>query len=258
MRISRPLAAKGNFPMLNIFIGWDPREHAAYEVAKWSIERRASVPVLVSPLVLSHLGHTLRRRTELRDGKLWCPISQAPMSTEFAISRFCVPLIQTSGWALFADCDVLCLSDIAELFSLADPHYAVQVVKHEQTNGALTKMDGQAQTRYARKNWSSVVLWNCSHPSHNRLTHARLNQWPGRELHAFAWLKDKEVGELPAEWNHLVGVEPPLEGDCAKILHYTMGGPWFEDWPGGHFDELWLEENDRLTASRNRQAVCRC
>src|SRR5438477_567623 len=117
---------------------------------------------------------------ERREGKLWCPISQAPMTTEFAISRFCVPFIQTDGWALFVDCDALCLADISKLFALADARFAVQVVKHAQQGGASVKMDGQAQTFYARKNWSSVILWNCSHPAHHRLTHApqKVCAWP--------------------------------------------------------------------------------
>ena len=225
---------------LQIFIGYDSREHAAYEVAQYSIKRRASVPVLITPMILSHLGQVMQRPIERRDGKLWCPISQAPMTTEFAISRFCVPFIQTDGWALFVDCDALCLADISELFALADARFAVQVVKHAQQGGASVKKDGQAQTFYARKNWSSVVLWNCAHPAHHRLTHARLNQWPGRDLHAFKWLEDGEIGELPSQWNHLVDVSAP--DPSAKLLHYTLGGPWFERWNGGARDADWLEE----------------
>jgi len=226
---------------LQVFLGYDPREHVAYEVADFSIRRRASVPILITPLVLAHLGHVMCRPVERRDGKLYCPISQAPMSTEFAISRFCVPFLQREGWALFADCDVLCLADIAELFALADDRYAVQVVKHAPMTATGTKMDGQQQTAYARKNWSSVVLWNCSHPSHARLTHDRLNHWPGRDLHAFKWLEDDEIGELPQQWNWLVGV---TQGDAsaARTLHFTLGGPWFPEWMGGPCDDLWIRE----------------
>lgn len=258
-------------------------------VAKASIERRASVPVLISPLYLPHLGQSLHRPIENRDGQLWCPISKAPMSTEFAISRFCVPFIQREGWALFADCDILCTADIAELFALADDRYAVMVVKHEQLPAVTpkralddfrcptcghnavthdlmasgctlsdcecritdfvieteTKMGGQIQTYYSRKNWSSVVLWNCSHPSHIRLRAMdRLNQWPGRDLHAFKWLEDYEIGELPSEWNYLVGID----SGAAKIWHYTLGGPFTENWQGGEFDDLW----EREAAALNR------
>lgn len=240
---------------LSVFLGYDAHEHAAYEVAKFSIERRASVPVLVTPLVLSQLSHVMHRPVERRDGRLWCPISEAPMSTEFAISRFCVPFLQQEGWALFADCDVLCLADIAELFALADPHYAVQVVKHEYVPVAGKKMDGQTQTAYPRKNWSSVVLWNCAHHSHARLTHNNLNHWPGRDLHAFKWLDDGEIGELPQEWNWLVGVTQEEIGmsdmlPYAKLLHFTLGGPWFPEWAGGPCDELWIQERCKLQSTQ--------
>ena len=225
---------------LQIFMGYDEREHEAYEVACHSIRRHASQPVLIHPLRLSNLHHTMARPIECKDGKLWCPISEAPMATEFAISRFCVPFLQLDGWALFVDCDILCTADIAELFALADPRYAVQVVKHKQEGGSKTKMDAQVQTFYARKNWSSCVLWNCGHPANNALTHKRLNGWPGRDLHAFKWLEDSEIGELPPEWNYLVGVSPKLEKP--KLIHFTCGIPSMPGYENCEFAELWRDE----------------
>lgn len=235
---------------LQVFIGWDSRAAIAYDVARFSIARRASVRVRVGSLKLDALRESglLTRPVERRDGNLWCPISQAPMATEFAISRFAVPHLQWEGWALFIDCDILCYADIAQLFALARKKYAVMVVKHEQPPApdGTRKMDGQAQTNYARKNWSSVVLWNCEHPANARLTPEILNTWPGRDLHAFRWLKDDEIGELPAAWNHLVDVNPP----CAepKIAHLTMGGPWFKGWRfgSGSYDEQWLAESKAM------------
>jgi len=232
---------------LSIFLGYDPREHAAYEVADFSIRRRSTAPLLITPMVLSHLGHLMHRPIERRDGKMWDSISQAPMSTEFAVSRFAVPFLQRTGWALFADSDILCFADVADLFALADPRYAVQVVKHAPLTATGTKMDGQQQTAYSRKNWSSVVLWNCGHSANVRFTadiHA-LNTWSGRDLHAFRWLDDDEIGALPQAWNWLVGVTPD-EGN-AKLLHFTLGGPWFPDWCGGPCDDLWLRERCALT-----------
>lgn len=217
----------------------------AFEVARSSIWRRTRSSLTIYPLRLQHLGGILTRPIERRDGKLWCPISQAHMSTEFAISRFCVPFLQESGLALFADCDVVCWSDIDELFALADPKYAVMVVRHEhpasEAGRPATKMDGQAQTYYSRKNWSSVVLWNLDHPANQRFTVRDLNTWPGRDLHAFKWLDDHEIGRLPAHWNHLIGVTP---GSPEKkgVWHYTLGGPWFSSWPGGPNDDAWLNE----------------
>ena len=231
--------------MYNIYMGWDSREVEAYNVARKSIVRRSSVPVEVMPLRLymEPVKSLLRnRRVEWRDGKMWCPISDAPMATEFAISRFCVPFIQKEGFALFVDCDIVCVGDIAELFALADPQYAVQVVKREHVPVEAVKMDGQIQTTYPRKNWSSVVLWNCSHPANKRLTLGNLNEWSGRDLHAFKWLEDEEIGSLPREWNHLVGADPDYL--WANLLHYTLGGPWIKDWQGGPLDTDWLAERD--------------
>jgi hypothetical protein len=230
-----------------IFVGFDPRERAAYAVAKASLIRHASVPLTIKPIRLDKMAKRglLVRPVERRDGRLWCPISLAPMATEFAISRFCVPFLCQRGWALFVDCDILCQADIAELFALADKRYAVMVVKHRQESGPDTKMDNQAQVYYARKNWSSVVLWNCRHPANLKLTTEALNTWPGRDLHAFKWLADDEIGELPAEWNHLVGVNP---SSPAKLLHYTLGGPWLPNWQGGPLDDLWLAARGVMSA----------
>jgi hypothetical protein len=228
--------------MNTIYMGHDPREQIAYDVAEKSIRYRTR-DVLINPLKLGQLS-MLTRPVERKDGKLWCPISRAPMATEFAISRFCVPFLQSSGWALFVDCDILCLSDIAELFALADDRYAVQVVKHKHESGAAVKMDDQAQTYYARKNWSSVILWNCGHPGHQALTQHVLNNWPGRDLHAFQWLKDQDIGTLPQHWNWLVNVTPG-EPEAKGILHYTLGGPWFKNLQPTKLDSFWLKESER-------------
>lgn len=233
---------------LSIFLGYDPRERSCYFVAKHSIERRSTKTTDIRPIKLEKLAknNILNRPIEKKDGRLWCPISQAPMSTEFAISRFAVPFLKKKGWALFADCDILCLSDISELFALADEKYAVMVVKHEYVPTETTKMDGQVQTQYSRKNWSSVVLWNCSHPSNKNLTIEALNTWPGRDLHAFKWLQDEEIGSLPVEWNYLVDVNP--KPSVPKLAHMTLGGPWLPEWPGGSCDSVWTAEYADMTS----------
>lgn len=228
--------------MLNVFIGWDPREHDAYLVACSSILRHASQPVLITPLALHHLKGVVDRPIERRDGKLWCPVSQAPMATEFACSRFVVPLLQRSGWALFADCDIVVRDDITKLFALADDRYAVMCVKHDHRPVEKKKMVKLDQTCYNRKSWSSLCLWNCGHPSNRRLTKELLETWPGRYLHQFRWLDDEEIGSLPAEWNHLVGVDPDTLAPEAKLLHFTLGGPFNPGWTGGPYDHLWLQE----------------
>lgn len=229
----------------HIYIGYDMREHLAYEVCHHSIRSRTKEPIPVIPLKLEYLKDIINRPIEIKDGKMWCPISQAPMATEFAISRFTIPFIFNEGWHLFMDCDMICTTDIKELFELADDKYAVMVVKHKHETGGDTKMDGQVQTYYSRKNWSSVILWNCSHPSNKNLTIEDLNNWPGRDLHAFKWLKDEEIGKLPKEWNHLVGVNEP--NPDAKIIHYTLGGGWFEGWNNKYpEDKIWDEEYNKM------------
>lgn len=239
---------------LNIYMGYDSREARAYDVARMSILRRTSQPkrTFVKPLELKHLTAPdgkfplLARPIERRDGKMWCPISEAPMATEFAISRFCVPFLQQKGWALFVDCDIICQADIAELFALADPKYAVMVVKHDHKPAEGTKMDGQVQTAYSRKNWSSVVLWNADHPANKRLTLEALNTWPGRDLHAFKWLEGDEIGELPPAWNFLVGYDQPNPKAPPKILHFTLGTPNMPGCESMLFADVWTKDAEGL------------
>lgn len=228
-----------------VYIGWDPRETQAYDVAKWSIKQH-SENVDIEALKLSEIKHVFNRPIEWRGNQMWCPISQAPQTTEFSTSRFAIPFL-TKGWALFVDCDVVCKADISELFSLAEDKYAVMVVKHKQKVGAgEIKMVDQASVYYNRKNWSSVMLINCDHPANQRLTVDDINAWPGRDLHAFKWLRDEEIGELPLEWNHLVDVSDAEEIDNAKILHYTLGGPWLKGWQEKKSDWQWLQMRDQF------------
>lgn len=229
--------------MNKVYMGWDPRESGAYSVASFSIMRRTSKPVIVEPLMWHSLAHEkiLTRPIERRGAQLWCPISDAPMSTEFAISRFAVPILHKEGWALFADCDMLFVDDIEKLFALADNKYAVMVCKHDYAPREEIKMDGQAQAQYARKNWSSLILWNCSHPA-NRKLESIINTWTGLPLHQFRWLEDDQIGELPLEWNWLVNVydnKPDVSN-----LHFTLGGPWFSHYPPSPYDDLWKTERD--------------
>lgn len=223
---------------MKVYIGFDGREAAAYWTAIKSL-KRVSPSADVTPIDHERLAAfgLLRRPQDRRSGvyDIW---SNAPQATDFAISRFLVPHLTQKGWALFTDCDVVFLSDIEELFALADPDKAVMVVKHEQNDVGL-KMDGQKQLAYPRKNWSSVVLWNCDHPANRRLSLQDVNERPGRDLHAFYWLNDSEIGELPPEWNWLVGVQPkPAD---VKIAHLTLGGPWLPGWHGAEHDEIWRE-----------------
>ena len=225
---------------MRVFIGYDEREADAYRVAEKSLRRHASQPVTVTPLDATRLAACgLLRRAQDRRGYTYDIASNAPQATDFAISRFLVPHLAQAGWALFGDCDVVFLADVAELFDQTDPDKAVMVVKHRQADGEGTKMGGQAQTTYPRKNWSSVVMWNCDHPANRRLSLQDVNERPGRDLHAFYWLHDSEIGSLTPDWNWLVGVEgKPL---FPKLAHFTLGGPFMPNWNGAEHDDIWIE-----------------
>lgn len=184
-----------------------------------------------------------------RRGVIYDLHSNAPQSTDFAISRFFVPLLAHSGWVLFTDCDVVFLRDPNELFSLADDSKAVMVVKHPELDNTERKMDNQPQTRYARKNWSSVCLWNASHPANRRLNIAMLNQWPGRDLHRFGWLADDEIGELDASWNWLVDVRAkPIN---PAIAHFTLGTPNMQGHENSDHARIWWDSYDKYVRYAN-------
>ena len=233
---------------MRVYIGYDQRETAAYEVAVSSLLRRASQPVTITPLNAQRLAESglLRRPTDLR-GQRYDILSNAPASTDFAISRFLVPMLAQTGWALFTDSDVVFLEDVAKLFALADDRYAVMCVKHSYAPVAGRKMDNQVQTVYARKNWSSVMLFNCDHPANRRLSLIDVQERRGFDLHQFYWLNDTEIGALPAEWNWLVNEQAKSEQPC--IAHFTRGGPFLPGWAGAQYDEIWYSESiDQLKA----------
>jgi hypothetical protein len=240
--------------MLEIVAGWEPREVVGYQVAEFSAIRRTSWPLYFIPLMDKPLRSRgiYWRPHERRDGQLWCPISEAPMATEFANSRFLVPWLAKSKWSLFCDfADMLFLEDPAKLFELAQDKYAVMVVKQHHIPREVVKMDGQEQTLYERKNWSSVVLWNIDHPANGRLTLDMVNTRPGRELHRFCWLTDEEIGELPPSWNYLVGIDH-ADDVAPKLLHYTSGLPIMSGYEDGPWSNEWKRELAILDSTRGR------
>lgn len=233
---------------LSVWIGYEPREAAAFAVARSSIKRHATIPVPVHGLVLDDLRvkGLYTRPHERRGCQLWDVISDAPCATEFSNSRFLVPHLAGSGWALFMDCDMLVRGNIRELFDLCDPEKAVMVVKHNHQPPEGVKMDGQMQTRYARKNWSSVIAFNCDHPANKALTLEMVNVLPGRDLHRFCWLEDDLIGELPVEWNWLAGHSDPAVDP--KIVHHTEGSPCLPGYEDAPFADEWRAELARWAA----------
>lgn len=223
---------------LKVFIGWDSREDIAYQVAKFSLLRRASVPVTVTPI---------QQYEQRLKGNYWRAKDKA--STEFSLTRFLTPFLAESGWALFTDCDFLFMCDIKELFDQADPNKAVMCVHHDYKPSSMTKMDGQEQTVYPRKNWSSCFLINCDHPSNKNLTLKDVNEANPGYLHRFHWLADSEIGELHYTWNFLEGWYEPFAEGKPKIVHLTQGGPWFDPEQYPHLQEVdyaedWLAEKE--------------
>lgn len=237
----------------SIWVGYDRREAAAFFVAKHSIERRLTSQIRVHGILLDkvRISGAYTRPTEVRDGRLFDVISEHPMSTEFAISRFLVPLLHRDfygggGWALFLDCDMLVRCNLTRLFEIVEAdaiqrRYALLCVKHDHRPTERLKMDNQVQSKYARKNWSSFMLFNTSHPANDRLTLEMINTLPGRDLHAFCWLRDEEIGELSNTWNHLVGETTAVDVE-PQVLHWTLGGPWMPGYEDVPFAEEWREE----------------
>ena len=211
---------------LAIFIGYDSREPEAYDVARASILKHATMPVHIQRLDERALRHSgLYRRTWHAEGNIKVDdVDGKPFSTEFSFTRFLVPaLMQWEGYALFMDSDQLMLADIAELLHEIDDSKAVQVCKQNYQASTDIKMDGQRQEKYFRKNWSSFMLFNCSHVTNRMLTVEAVNCEPGSWLHGLGWCPDHEIGGLKHGWNWLDG----CTSGAPLNVHYTTGGPWF-------------------------------
>jgi lipopolysaccharide biosynthesis glycosyltransferase len=187
------------------------------------------------------------RKMEAGNVVMWDEISDAPQSTEHANSRFLVRALQRTGWALFTDCDVLFRADVNDLFDGLDPAKALYCVQHDYDPVETAKMDGQIQTRYARKNWTSVMAINCDHPANEALTVEMINTLPGRDLHRLCWLDDADIGALDPAWNHLVGVNQP--NPDAKIVHFTLGTPNMPECWDCEFAAEWQAELIRPTGA---------
>ncbi|MCR9070698.1 MAG: glycosyltransferase [Alphaproteobacteria bacterium] len=226
--------------MNKVFIGFDPNETVAFHVLNHSIQARASAPIAVIPIMLSQLTDVFKReRNQLQ-------------STEFSFSRFLVPYMSDfEGWSLFMDCDMLMLGDVHEIFRQCDDRFAVQCVKHDHRPQEETKFLGATQTQYAKKNWSSVMMFNNARCT--ALTPDYVNTATGLELHQFKWLSsDDEIGELSHEWNHLVGYDPTVPVDQVRMLHYTEGGPYFEDYTDTDYADVWFKERDAMLYAKPR------
>jgi hypothetical protein len=237
----------------SIYLGFDPREAAAFAVARSSAQRRMTQPIRIRGLVLGRLQELglYRRPIQWREGPtanriMWDTISDAPMSTQHANARFLVPHLAVTGWALFMDGDVLVRGNLVRLFDGLDQSKAIYCVKHQHMPPSGVKMDGQEQTRYVRKNWSSVAIWNCEHEANRALTVDVVNSLTGRDLHRLVWLDDEQIGELAPEWNWLVRQSPPLAEP--KVVHFTEGTPDMPGYEDDPFADEWRNELQRWAA----------
>lgn len=226
---------------MKVYIGFDEREDEACRVARDSLLEVTNGELMPEFLSIGKLqAQGLLTRPIDQRGHDYDLVSNAPQSTRFAVSRFLVPILCQQGPALFVDGDVVFREDPRQtlnetLFTV----HAVHVVKHRHQPKDLYKMVNQVQNVYPRKNWSSVMLFNCDHPANRRLSLRDVNERPGRDLHAFYWLHDSEIGELDVRWNWLVGEQPEPVG--GGIAHFTRGGPWLQGWVPAEHDDIWKE-----------------
>ncbi len=221
-----------------VYIGFDSKEVVAYHVFCQSILEKSSIPVEFLPIYLNNLGGLFtRERNQLQ-------------STEFSFSRFLVPYLSNyEGWSLFADCDMLMRTDIAKLWELRDDRYAAMCVKHDYTPKVETKFLGQTQTKYEKKNWSSVILFN--NAKCKALTPDFVNTATGLQLHQFKWLESEDlIGALPQTWNWLVNEYDYNE--AADLVHFTDGGPYFEEYKNDDYAEEWFAARERVLSVAQR------
>ena len=216
---------------INMVVGFDQRESIAYHTFTQSILDKSSLPVSFTPLAIN----TLKGYHE----------THAEKSNDFVYSRFLTPYLNAfSGWAIFADGDMICQADIKELWDLRDESRAVLVVKHDYKTKAQKKYLGNINMDYPKKNWSSLILWNCAHPKHKILTPDFISNQTGKFLHRFSWLEDEDIGDIPKDWNWLA-IEYP-ENKNAKLIHYTLGTPCFKEYWDCDMSDIWHANQKRV------------
>ena len=236
-------------PSRRVYVGNDPREDLAYRVCVESLRDHCDTAD-VSPVALAALRRAglYRRAFFVDQGQHFDATDGRPFSTEFSFSRFLVPILgqlEARDWVLWCDSDILFRADVCDLFDLADDRYACMVVKHDYHPLESRKMRaGQVQQDYPRKNWSSLILWNCHHPATQSLTTYEVNMMPGRWLHGLSWLSDDQIGALPEEWNWLQSWSDPALN--ARAVHFTLGTPDLRGSPETPWDAEWLAVAQRF------------
>jgi len=219
---------------MRIYVGYDDRYDHVYQVCRQSI-LDTTPGAEVIPIKKDHF-----------------PYDRRPGSTQFTYTRFLVPYLNDyKGWALFVDSDTLALDDLRPILASASPDRALCVVKHNYKPLSNTKMDNQKQLLYPRKNWSSVMLFNCSHPANTILSKKFVAYAEGGYLHQFKWLSDEQIGEFSKEYNWLVGWYKNKQHGTPKLLHYTEGGPWLDQYKECEFADKWLSVYQKINSNKH-------
>lgn len=232
----------------HIFIGYDEREDFCFKVAKHSILKHATVPVIIHAVNHRELRERgLFTRDWLIDekGQYFCNVDKKPFSTQFSHSRFLVPelfkLVKTensSPLVGFVDCDFLFQCDVKEIFREIknQKDKAVFVVKHEYRPNQKIKMDNMVQIRYNKKLWSAFMFFNLEHPANKVLNEKTVNSQSGQFLHNFGWLNNDDlIGSFSRKYHYVVNHST---GD-SEVVHFTEGGPWFKGFENCEFAEEW-------------------
>lgn len=230
---------------LKVYVGYDSREDIAWQVCRNSLLRHASRDVSVYAL----------RQPALRELGLYTRPFDGTSTTEFSLTRFLTPYVAAhEGWSLFVDCDFVFTADIFSLIDTLDDSKAVHVVQHDYRPAQSIKMDGRNQTAYPRKNWSSFMVFNGANPCVKALTPQVVNTSGAAYLHRFSWIPDDGlIGNLDLSWNFLVG-EYPKPARLPNAIHYTNGGPWFDNCTNVDFSDLWVAERDMVLAENRLSA----
>ncbi|MDB5685484.1 MAG: glycosyltransferase [Rhizorhabdus sp.] len=237
-----------NISARKVFVGYDSREDIAWQVCRHSIERHSSGDFPIYAL----------RQPALRDLGLYTRPYDHGASTEFSLTRFLAPYLAAhDGWTLFVDCDFVFTRDLGPLFDTLSPDKAVYVVKHDYVPANSVKMDGKAQTVYPRKNWSSFMIFNGSHPAVRALTPNVVNTASPAYLHRMEWAGHEDaIGALSLDWNFLEG-EYPVPDHVPAAIHFTNGGPWFDSWQDVAFADIWRQERDLFLQNVERSGASR-
>ena len=222
---------------MKIFIGYDSQFDSNLKVQIDSLVKNTKEQLNISLLNYDDLKDILYREKDILQ------------STDSAFTRWLVPYLSDyQEWSLYMDSDMFCRTDIKDLFNLKDNNYSVMVVKHKNITRETEKFNGKKQSHYNRKNWSSLILFNNSKCKNLNLHY--VNQAKGLDLHQFKWLDDSQIGELSPDWNHLVEVNQ--RNPNAKIVHWTLGGPWFEKTKNVEFSDEWFNSFYRLEISQDQ------